>query len=77
MSRLVNITFMVILAGLLTGCAGYKSNFACPSSKGANCLPMDMVDNMISNGQIEEYNETHRRRNCNKAICCHNLGSRK
>lgn len=69
MKRLLLAVF--VCASILSSCSSYRSSFACPSSKGASCMPMDMVDGMISNGQIEEYNEKHRRRHCNKSGCYH------
>lgn len=78
MGRVNAAVCIVILASILSACTSYKSSFSCPSSKGAHCMPMDMVDNMISNGQIEEYNEKHRKRNCNKSRCYqHVIGKHK
>lgn len=49
------------IALLLSGCSSYSSNFSCGDSKGANCMPMDKVDQMISSGEIELYHENLKR----------------
>lgn len=46
---------LAMLLVLVSSCSSYSSNFSCGDSKGANCLPMDRVDSMISSGEIELY----------------------
>ncbi len=49
---------LALLASLiLSGCSTYNTKFACGDARGANCMSMDRVDRMISNGLIEEYTE--------------------
>lgn len=71
--KFLKIIMLAAVVVLLSSCTGYKSSFGCPSSKGANCMPMDMVDSMISNGQIEEFNEKYKKKHCNKNSCYHNV----
>ena len=53
------ITFIMTgsLVFALSGCATYKSSFNCGDAKGAYCASMDMVDQMINSGEIENFNE--------------------
>jgi hypothetical protein len=39
----------------VSGCSTYGSSFSCGDSRGATCLPMDKVDQLINSGAIETY----------------------
>lgn len=45
----------LLLLPFLTSCATYNSGFGCGDAKGVPCTPMERVDLLISNGEIEHY----------------------
>lgn len=54
---------------LLSSCGTYRSGFSCGDAKGANCYPMDKIDQYISTGQIEEFADNPGRRKCRGRRC--------
>lgn len=60
-TRFKRIVISIITSGWLltslSGCATYKSSFSCSDAKGAYCVSMDRVDQMIDSGEIESFNE--------------------
>ncbi len=63
-----NWVIMILMSVMISGCSTYGSSFGCGDSKGAICMPMDKVDRLIKNGEIERYtkvgNAKCRGRNC-------------
>lgn len=68
--RMSNLIIMIVISLIITGCSTYGSSFGCGDSKGASCMPMDKVDRLIKNGEIERYtklgNAKCRGRNCSR-----------
>ncbi len=63
------ISVFLVIIGCLSGCSSYSSSFVCGDARGANCISMDMVDRMISSGEIERFNEANKKcrgRRCKK-----------
>lgn len=55
--RKLTITNLFLALIILSACASYNSSFSCGDARGARCRSMDMVDLMISNGEIIRYTE--------------------
>lgn len=55
--QIIIFAITICLLLLVSGCATYKSSFNCGDAKGAYCASMDHVDQMIDNGEIENFNE--------------------
>lgn len=55
---------------LLSSCAGaYSSKFGCPDASGYGCTSIDIVDQRITSGEIEEVNAERKKRNCKTRRC--------
>ena len=65
--RMVGLAIALLASLILSGCSTYNTKFACGDARGANCMSMDRVDRMISNGQIEEY--TQQKQKCRGRKC--------
>lgn len=65
--RMVGLVLALLASLILSGCSTYNTKFACGDARGANCMSMDRVDRMISNGQIEEY--TQQKQKCRGRKC--------
>lgn len=66
--KIARVTALLVL---ISGCSSYSSNFSCGDSRGANCMPMDKVDLLISSGEIEVYtlgNGKCRGKHCHDSI---------
>lgn len=59
---IIRIIITSILSLALSGCGTYRSSFNCGDSKGAYCASMDRVDQMISSGEIERFNEQRQKK---------------
>lgn len=43
---------------MLSSCSSvHKQNFTCDDARGASCFSVDVVDQMITNGDIKKYTE--------------------
>lgn len=62
------IALLSLLASLVTGCGVYAAGFNCPDSKGARCVMLSRVDQMIDSGEIAEVYQ-QRTKNCRKGMC--------
>ena len=51
--KLLVITSLLMTSSMLSSCSIYSSGFNCPDSKGARCVMLSQVDNMIDSGEIE------------------------
>lgn len=65
--KMVGLAIALLVSLILSGCSTYNTKFACGDARGANCMSMDRVDRMISNGQIEEY--TQQKQKCRGRKC--------
>ncbi len=65
--KMVGLALAMLASLFLSGCSTYNTKFACGDARGANCMSMDRVDRMISNGQIEEY--TQQKQKCRGRKC--------
>lgn len=73
--KILSSIIMIILASVsLSGCKTYSSSFACGDAEGADCVSMDMVDRMITSGEIERFNE---QRKCSSGGCKYKNKQRK
>ncbi len=63
----MSLVLALLVSLILSGCSTYNTKFACGDARGANCMSMDRVDRMISNGQIEEY--TQQKQKCRGRKC--------
>jgi hypothetical protein len=48
---------LMLVTTVLQGCA-YSGKFNCPDSKGATCVMLNRVDQMVDSGEIEKYYQT-------------------
>ena len=74
MNRIKAKLLPILLSLSVSSCASYKAGFSCPDAVGVDCTSMERVDQLISNGKIEEYtyscnreaefNKTRRCRKC-------------
>ena len=53
--RIFVIIAMLLSCSFLTSCSTYSSGFGCGDARGVRCTPMEQVDLLISNGEIEKY----------------------
>lgn len=53
-----NILLLILVMQILASCSTYSAKFSCGDARGANCYTMDAVDQMITNGEIERFNES-------------------
>lgn len=58
----------LIVLMLLSSCSTYNSHFGCGKSRGADCMPMDKVDRLISSGEIEIYTASPSKK-CSGLMC--------
>ena len=47
------ICLICVITIAIHGCAGYRSSFSCPDSKGLYCTPLNIVNQEIDSGKIE------------------------
>lgn len=62
------IALLSLLPPILSGCGVYATGFNCPDSKGARCVMLSRVDQMIDSGEIEEVYK-QKTKGCHKGIC--------
>jgi hypothetical protein len=66
-SSLSNLMLTLMLAlTLLSSCAVYSTGFNCADSKGARCVMLSKVDNMVDSGEIETF---HLSKECKGRKC--------
>lgn len=68
LKQIIKMISSSILLLNLNACSTYKSSFNCGDAKGAYCLPMDIVDQMINSGEIERLNEEPKKREAYKMV---------
>ena len=53
MDKYLKLLAGVSMAAMLCSCAVYDARFTCPDSRGANCVMLSKVDEMVDSGEIE------------------------
>lgn len=66
--RLLNLILVLMWSCLLQGCA-YSGKFSCPDSKGATCVMLSRVDQMVDSGEIEKYHISKNDKGCLLGKC--------
>ena len=69
--KIIKKTMLIILMlPLLASCGGaYSSKFNCPDASGYGCTSIDIIDQRITSGQIEEINAARAKQKCKGRSC--------
>ena len=65
-----SLLFVVLLLSCfaLSACSTYRNGFICPDSKGADCVALSKVDQMVDSGEIETVYMDKKGRSCRKCV---------
>jgi hypothetical protein len=66
------VLVLALVALTLSGCSTYGSAFSCGDARGAKCLAMDEIDQLISSGAIETYTNSSEKKKKRCRGGCHN-----
>lgn len=79
LAEFFKIILLVAVLASNSACSSARSHerFPCSAAKGANCVSLGQIDQMITSGQIKEYTDQAVKPKCCSGASCRKFGPAK